>query len=583
MRALQASARAVSSTLTAMGGDEHTQLLVLAVAIGAAAGGAVLVFYKAIDVIQQIVLRVALGTAMAPAVLIPAFVALGLVVSRALVRWGAGGSRGENIPDVMYRVTVKGGVIHSVPVLVKSLAAAAVIGTGGSVGAEGPVVVLGAAAGSRIGRWGRASPNRRRTLVGCGAAAGISAAFNAPIAGVIFGVEKILGSAGGMALGPFVVASILAATVGRAAFGDHPVMTLPTEFGVGSPWQLLLYVGLGLLTGVAAVAYSRGVWKTQDLFARVRFGWVQVALGALIVGGLDLAFRADLWGRGHESLDLGIVAVRSAPFLLALATAKLVATAVTFGAGGTGGLFTPALFIGATLGGAYGVAIVQLLPGTDLAPGALALVGMAGLVSGATHAPLTAIMMVFEMTGDYGLILPLMLTSVLAYGIARRLHSESVYTEWLVRRGVVLTHGADGAVLARLPVHECLHRHAVVIPEGANLRQMVELIGGSRQTEFPVVDTDRRLVGMVTQASVREALEEGERLGTILLAADLAVPERDPLTSEDTLLTALRRLGGREVSLLPVVQPEDRERLEGTVSRQDLMAAYERALTAEGH
>jgi len=581
-RTLQDSARAVSSTLAAMRGDEHTQLLVLAVAIGTAAGGAVVVFYKAIDVIQQFVLRSALRVELPAVLLIPSFVALGLVACRALVRWGAKDSPGENIPDVMYRVTVKGGVIRSVPVLAKTLGAALVIGTGGSVGAEGPVVVLGAAAGSRIGRWLRASPNRLRTLVGCGAAAGISAAFNAPIAGVIFGVEKILGSAGGMALGPFVVASILAATVGRAAFGNHPVMTLPTEFSVGSAWHLLLYVGLGVLTGVISVVYSRGVWKTQDLFARLRPAWAQVALGALIVGGLDLAFRADLWGRGHESLDLGIVGARSALFLLGLAAAKLVATAATFGAGGTGGVFTPALFIGATLGGAYGVAMRQLLPGTDLAPGALALVGMAGLVSGATHAPLTAIMMVFEMTADYGLILPLMLTSVLAYGIARRLHPESIYTEWLVRRGVVLTHGADAAVLARLPIHECLDRQPEVIPEGATLQSIVEVIGESRQTDFPVVDGDGYLVGMLTRATVREALESGERLGTILLAADLAVAERDPLTGEDTLLTALRRLGGREVTLLPVVHPDDRGRLEGTVSRHDLMAAYERALTAEG-
>jgi CIC family chloride channel protein len=213
----------------------------------------------------------------------------------------------------------------------------------------------------------------------------------------------------------------------------------------------------------------------------------------------------------------------------------------------------------------------------------MALVGMAGLVSGATHAPLTAIMMVFEMTGDYGLILPLMLTSVLAYGIARRLYPESIYTEWLVRRGVVLTHGADAAVLARLPVHEAMNRRPVTIPESANLKQIVERIGESRHTEFPVVDRDGRLVGMLAQAGVRQALEDADHLKDIILATDLAVAERDPLTSEDTLLTALRRLGGREVNLLPVVRPEDRERLEGTVSRQDLMAAYERALTAEGH
>jgi CIC family chloride channel protein len=583
LRVLQRVAAPFPRALTAVRTDEHTQLLVLAVAIGAAAGAAVLVFYGAIDLVQQLVLRTALRIPLPAAVLIPTFVALGLVACRAVVRWGARDSPGENIPDVMYRVTVKSGVIPSLPVLAKTLGAALVIGTGGSVGAEGPVVVLGAATGSRIGRWLRASPNRLRTLVGCGAAAGISAAFNAPIAGVIFGIEKILGSAGGMALGPFVVASILAATVSRLAFGNHPVLALPATYGVGSAWELISYVGLGLLAGGASAAYTRGVWKAQDWFARLRRPWTQVVLGALIVGALDLGFRADLWGHGHESIDLGILAARSGLFLLALAAAKLVATAVTFGAGGVGGVFTPALFIGATLGGAYGVTLQHLLPQSQLAPGALALVGMAGLVAGATHAPLTAIMMVFEMTADYGLILPLMLTSVLAWAIARRLYPESIYTEWLVRRGVVLSHGADAAVLARLPVHECMNRKPVVIPEAATLQRVVELIGGSRQTEFPVVSSDGRLAGMLTQAGVREALADGEHLQHFLLAADLALPERDPLTSEDTLLTALRHLGAREVSLLPVVRPEDRERLEGTVSRQDVMAAYERALTAEGH
>lgn len=191
--------------------------------------------------------------------------------------------------------------------------------------------------------------------------------------------------------------------------------------------------------------------------------------------------------------------------------------------------------------------------------------------------------MVFEMTGDYGLILPLMLTSVLAYGIARRLHPESIYTEWLVRQGVVLSHGADAAVLARLPVHECMNRRAIVIPENADLPAIVKRIGESRQTDFPVVDSEGRLVGMLSQTAVREALADGERLGGLVLASDLAGAEPDAVTGEDTLLTALRRLGRRDVTVLPVVSPDDRGRLEGVVSRQDVMAAYERALTAEGH
>jgi len=580
-RQLVGAPRLLSARLAAFGGDEQVRLIILAGAIGAAAGLAVLVFYSIIDLIQGAVLRGAASWSLLPLLAIPGFVALGLVASRALVRWGAGGSSGENIPDVMYRVSVKGGVMHLRPVLAKTLAAAAVIGTGGSVGPEGPVIVLGAATASRIGRWLDASPNRLRTLVGCGAAAGLSAAFNAPIAGVIFGVEKILGAAGGMALGPFVVASIIAAAVSRAAFGEDPVMVIPQVYDVGAPVELLFYAGLGLVTGLVGVAFTKAVWRAHDAFARVPRRWIAVVLGALVVGGLDIAFRADLWGQGHESLDLAIMSDRTALFLLGLAVAKLVATAVTRGAGGAGGVFTPALFVGATCGGALALSLTRAVPSLQLVPGALALAGMAGVVAAATHAPLTAVMMVFEMTGDYALILPLLLTSAIAYVVARRSHPESVYTEWLVRRGVVLSHGADAAVLARLPVSECLHPRPVVVPADAGVSAIGALTAAARQTEFPVVDADGRLLGMLSQLEVREAAEGGERLGPMLLAADLVHPNCARVSADDTLLTALRRLGDRDVNWLPVVGADDRDRLVGVVSRQDLLAAYERHLHAE--
>jgi chloride channel protein, CIC family len=581
-RRLGALAKVLTTNIAAIGSDEQARLMALAVVIGTAAGAATVVFYDSIDLIQEVTLGGPLGGILPAVVLIPLIAALGLISCRALVRWGTGSSKGETIPDVMYRVTVKGGYLRAFPVVVKTLAAAIVIGTGGSVGVEGPVVVAGAAAGSRIGRWLRASPNRLRTLVGCGASAGISAAFNAPITGVVFGIEKILGTTGSMALGPFVVASILAATVGRWAFGNHPVLAMPAVFSVSSPWELLLYVGLGLLTGVVSVVYSRGVWKAQDWFATLKKKWVQVALGTLIVGGLNVIFRTDLLGHGHESLNLGIVAARTGWFLLALSAAKLIATATTFGAGGVGGVFTPALFIGATLGGAYGVGAGALFPSAHLAPGALALVGMAGLVAGATHAPLTAIMMVFEMTGDYGLILPLMLTAVLAYIVARRLHPENIYSEWLVRRGVVLSHGADAVVLARIVVAECMNRRPEVIHEEADLATVIEATRNSRQTDFPVVDGEGHLVGMLSHDAIREARAGGEHLERLVVAADLAVPETATVTTEDSLLTALRRFGQRDVDYLPVVAAEDRQRLEGIVGRHDVVAAYERTLTAEG-
>jgi CIC family chloride channel protein len=575
------AARLLSSNLAALRHDEQTMLVILAGIIGSAVGFGVSVFYRLIDLVQDLVLRSALRIPVSDLLLIPLFVAAGLAACRWLGIYGARGSTGENIPDVMYRVSVKGGVIPLMPVLAKTVAAAVVIGTGGSVGAEGPVVVLGAGTASKLGRWMKASPNRLRTLAGCGAAAGLSAAFNAPIAGVIFGIEKITGTAGGMALAPYVVGSILAATVSRGIFGNRPVLQMPSEFGVHSPWEMILYAVLGLVCGIVSVLYSRGVWRAQDLFAKLRSPWMRIALGALVIGALDLMFRQDLWGHGHQSLNLGIVAARSGLFLLGLTAAKLIATAVTFGAGGTGGVFTPALFIGATLGGAFGVVAQHLFPSSPVLPGAMALVGMAGLVAGATHAPLTAIFMVFEMTGDYALILPLMLTSVLAYMVSRRLYPESIYTEWLVRRGVVLSQGADAVVLARATVADCYHRDPITVPAWADVRTILELTRDSRQTEFPVVSVHGRLVGMLSRETVRE-LDIGTPLEAVL-ATDLARLFVKPVTPEDSLLTAMRRLGAVDVDYLPVVSVRDHGRLVGLVGRHDLTAAYDRLMAEEAH
>jgi CIC family chloride channel protein len=228
---------------------EPSTILAVAAAIGVGTGLVVIVFYRGIDFVQRIALQSAVRTALPAALTIPLLVGFGVVVSRLLVRWGARGSTGENIPDVMHAVAVRGGRLDPAPVAVKTIASAIVIGTGGSVGPEGPVVVAGAAAGSRIGRWFRASPERLKTLVGAGSAAGIAAAFNAPIAGVLFAVEKILGAFGAHSLAPVVVASVLASVVGRAAFGDDPVIAVPTEYGVGLTQEIALYAALGIVTG----------------------------------------------------------------------------------------------------------------------------------------------------------------------------------------------------------------------------------------------------------------------------------------------------------------------------------------------
>lgn len=560
---------------------EPSTILAVAAAIGVATGLVVVAFYRAIDLVQRLVLQWVGQAAFHVTLIIPVIVALGLLASRALVRWGAQNSDGENIADVMRAIAARSGRIRPLPVAAKTLASALLIGTGSSVGPEGPVVVAGAATGSRIGRWFNASPDRLKTLVGAGSAAGIAAAFNAPIAGVLFAVEKMLGAFGAASFAPVVVAAVLASVVGRGVFGDEPVISIPAQYGLGAPREILLYVLLGIAAGAVGVIYARGVYRSQDWLARLRRPWMHVVLAALIIGALDVAFRADLWGKGHESLDLAIITDRAPWFLIALAFAKLTATCLSLAVGRAGGVFTPALFIGATLGGGLGMAFAEVFPDWQLAPEAFALVGMAGVVAGSTHAPLTAMMMVFEMTGDYALILPLMLCAAIAFLVARRVHPESIYTEWLARRGVHLAHGADAALLTRLSVAECYNRQARVLREDAVLSEMLMAMRESRQTGFPVVDDDGELRGVIRAADLRDILEDHAAFEHVLVAGDIARDATELLTPDDSLLTALRRMGAGDLALLPVVDSLRGRRVLGVLTRADLFSTYERALTEQ--
>jgi CIC family chloride channel protein len=585
LRAIEARitdrAEAVIAQLPRLGVDENTLLLGFAVAIGGAVGLAVIVFYKLIDLFQALALRAAGRLTGVGSLSIILVVAAGLLLTRLVVRFGSADSDGANIPDVMRAVAKRGGVVHAVPVVVKTAAAALAIGSGGSVGAEGPVVVAGSALGSRIGRFFRSGPSRLKVLVGCGAAAGISAAFNAPIAGVFFALEKVVGSFGVSSFPPVLVASVIAAAIARAAFGDTPVIAIPTEYGVGAASELALYAVLGVVTGVVAVFYTRGVYAMGDLLGRFRTKWLAFATGVVLVGVLNLIFRADLWGRGHESFTIEMIGDRTAVFLISLAFAKLVATAATITLVRAGGVFTPALFIGATLGGGLGAGASRLFSGFSIEPEAFALVGMAGLIAGSTHAPLTAIMIVFEMTSDYALILPLMLCGAVAYITARRIYPESVYSEWLVRHGERIRSGRDTAVLERLKVGDSFNNDPHVIGESATVPQIVDAIGTSPQIEFPVLDVDLKLMGMITYDDLRTVLTSADALAPVVLAGDLAKQQYEWVTPEDSLRTALQRLDVRGSHQIPVLDGADHERLLGLISRQEILSAYDRELLRE--
>jgi len=571
-------AQAILAQLPRLGVDENTLLLAFAVVIGGAVGLSVIVFYKLIDLFQSGALTAAVSLTGFGSLSILLVVIVGLTLTRLLVRYGTGDSEGQNIPDVMRAVAKRGGVVHSLPVAVKTAGAALAIGMGGSVGAEGPVAVAGSALGSRIGRFFRSGPTRLKVLVGCGAAAGISAAFNAPIAGVFFSLEKVVGSFGVTSFPPVLVASVISAAISRAAFGATPVIEIPTEYAVGGAHELVLYGILGIVTGAVAVLYTRGVHGMGDLLRRLPKVWLRVLSAAALVGILDIVFRSDLWGRGHESFTIEMIGDRAAWFLIALAFAKLLATAATINVTRVGGVFTPALFIGATLGGGLAVLGAQIVPGFSIQPEAFALVGMAGLVAGATHAPLTAIMIVFEMTNDYALILPLMLCGAVAYITARRIYPESIYSEWLVRRGENIHSGRDTALLERLKVRDSYNNDPQVIGENATVPQIVAAISSSPQIEFPVLDSELELVGMITYEDLRTVLAGAETLSPVVLAGDLASQQFEWVTPDDSLRTALQKLAVRGSHDIPVLGGQDDPRLLGVIGRSEILSAYDREL-----
>jgi CIC family chloride channel protein len=335
----------------------------------------------------------------------------GLVVGLIVTRF-APEVRGSGIPEVMEAVAHRGGAIRMRVLVTKALAAAITIGSGGSAGREGPIVHIGSAIGSAAGQLLEVSARRLRTFVACGAAAAIAATFNAPIAGALFSVEVVLGDLAVGSLSPIVISSVVATVISRHHLGDFPAFEIPAYEPVHVA-ELLLYAGLGLAAGLTAAFFIRLLYGIGDLFERSRIPpWLQPATGGLAVGSIAV-WLPHVFGVGYETINAALWGTATASLLLLLVAAKAVATSLTLGSGGSGGVFAPSLFMGASLGAAWGHFANAVAPGWTAAPGAYALVGMGAVVAATTHAPITAILIIFEMTNDYRIIPPLMLACVL--------------------------------------------------------------------------------------------------------------------------------------------------------------------------
>ena len=506
-------------------------------------------------------------------VLVPA---VGGLIVGPLVYFFAREAKGHGVPEVMEAVALKGGVIRKRVVVVKTLVSAICISTGGSVGREGPIVQIGSAIGSTLGQVLKVSADRMRTLVGCGAAAGIAATFNAPIAGSMFALEVVLGDFGLATFSPIVISSVVATAVSRAYLGDTPAFIVPV-YELVSAWELPMYLVMGIFCAAVGVLFTKTLYRIEDLFDDIQFpDYLKGIFGGLILGSCALLFPQIL-GVGYGAIDMALAQQMVWWLLLILVPIKILATSITIGSGGSGGIFAPSLFLGAMAGGFFGFVVNQLFPNITASPGAYSIVGMGAVVSATTHGPLAAILILFEMTGTYKIILPLMLACIIATIASGQFSRESIYTLKLMRRGVNIKEGKEVNVLKSLFVKDVMTSQVETINEALPLGQMAKLISKSKFNSFPVINDRQQLIGIVSFNDYNEAIFD-ENLKDLVVAKDIASTDLVTVSIDENLYTALEKISLKDFAVLPVVSAQDPSRLEGVISRRDIIGAYNKAV-----
>lgn len=499
----------------------------------------------------------------------------GLIVG-PIVTWLAAEAKGHGVPEVMASVATQGGIIRGRVAAAKVVASAVTIGSGGSAGSEGPIVQIGSAIASKIGQVLKVSARRMKIFVGCGAAAGIAATFNAPVAGMLFAVEIILGDFGVAQLSPIIVSSVVATAVSRAYLGAAPAFEVP-GYELVSPAELIPYALLGIAAALVAVAFARSLHASETFFERLRApDWLKPAMGGLVIGIFGVVGLPHVFGVGYEFIEEALLGHLPLTLLLLLVVAKIVATSASLGSGGSGGILAPSLFMGAMVGGVIWYGAHALAPGMVPANyGAYALVGMAAVVASATRAPLQAILILFELTGGYEVILPLMMSSIIAVIVGNRLMEDSIYTVKLSARGILLRRGTEVNVLRGIRVADVMQSDVTTVPYDMRLRPLLDLVADTPlHSNVYVLDERQRLTGYISYHEIRSVLVDVEALEAVLVANDVANFELRSVKPADTLDVVIRLFARKNQDELPVVDPDDPGRIIGTVHRADVVTAY---------
>ena len=482
-------------------------------------------------------------------------------------------AKGHGVPEVMEAMALRDGRIRPRVALAKLFASSICIASGGSVGREGPVIQIGSSIGSTVGQFLKVNAQRTKVFVACGAAAGIAAAFNAPMAGALFSVEIILADFGVAQFSPIVISSVMATVVSRHFLGNFPAFEVPA-YHLVSPIELIPYAILGLVAGLVALLFTKVLCFFEDFFDDhlPLPGVVKTIIGGFLLGCLGLLVPG-VYGVGYNSMNLALLGQLPWMLMLMLIFAKILATSLSLGSGGSGGIFAPSLFIGTMTGGFFGALVHMLMPTLSASSGAYAMVGMGAVVAGATHAPITAILIIFEMTNDYKIILPLMISTIIATLLTTKLKKESIYTIKLVRRGVDLFRGRELNVLRALKVVDFCNDKPKTIAPGLGFRQLLELVVNHPNASYYLVDDNRKFGGVVSLQEVRQAILDQDDLTDLLVAADLATTGVPTVTMSGDLDQVMKLFGHTDHRELPILDPANGE-LVGAILQRQVTEAY---------
>jgi len=560
---------------------EDLVLAVLSILTGLAAGLGAVVFRHAISGVQYLVFgsgtpKLASFVAGLPWWQVMLAPAVGGLVVGLIARYLTPGGRFHVVSDVIEASTLHGGRMRLRDGIMAAIGAFTSLGFGASAGREGPVVHIGATISSIVAQWCGLRRSLTMTLLGCGVAAGIAASFNAPIAGVFFALEVVVGHYGLRAFAPVVMASVIGTIVTRIAFGDFPAFNVESFVSI-SMWEVPAFALLGVCAAIVAYIFMLSIFAVQDVLAKTRLpAWFKPVLGGLGVGVIALAFPQVL-GVGYEATDAALHGRLGLALLIALVAVKTAATAMTLGSGFGGGIFSPSLFVGAMLGGAFGLVAAAAFPEHASHHTAYAIVGMAAVAGAVLGAPISTILIVFELTANFDLIIAVMIGTALAALITNHVIGKSFFRWQLERRGIDLTGGQVRYLMRDTPVRRILTMAPATLPPDADLKAIREALAQSPKGDFLVVDNDGRLTGILTLEDLRPLLFSNPDEHRTE-AREFA---RDPTTflvKDDSLADALDRMDQTDDDFIPVVSDRESRHVIGTVKKRDLVREYNRAL-----